>query len=142
MANMNRPKILIVDDNPVIIATLSIKLRLAGYDVVSAADGSEAIAAARKEKPVLILLDINFPADVGIAWDGFKVIAWLQRLEEVKGVPVVVISGGDAAKFKDRAIEAGAIAYFEKPVDNNKLLEVINQTLGEKAAKPAPNPVG
>ena len=96
---MNRQKILIVDDNPVIVKTLSMKLTSAGFDVVSTIDASEGIAAARKEKPHLILLDINFPEDVGVAWDGFKIIAWLQRVDENQRAPIIVISGGDAAKF-------------------------------------------
>ena len=134
---MNRQKILIVDDDPVIVKAMSLKLASAGYHVISAADGSEGIAAARKEKPDLILLDINFPVDVGVVWDGFKVIAWLQRVDEAKGTPVVVISGSDAAKFEKRAIEAGAVAYFQKPVDNNQLLALIKKALSETVAKPA-----
>jgi two-component system, OmpR family, KDP operon response regulator KdpE len=134
---MNRQKILIVDDNPVIIKTLSMKLDAAGYDVISAGDGTEAISATRKERPDLILLDINFPEDVGISWDGFKVIAWLERIDEAKGTPIIVISGGDAAKFKDRSLQAGAIAYFQKPVDNDKLVEAIKNSIRSGANKPA-----
>jgi CheY-like chemotaxis protein len=134
---MNRQKILLVDDDPVILKAMTMKLAAADYEVVSAVDGSEAIAAARKEKPDLILLDINFPVDVGIDWDGFKVIAWLKRGDETKGTPVVVISGGEAAKFEKRAIEAGAVAYLQKPVDNGKLLVLIRKTLDAVAANPA-----
>src|ERR1051325_7942102 len=119
---MNGQKILIVDDNPVVVKTLSMKRASAGFEMVSATDGSAAISAARKERPALILLDINFPEEIGVAWDGFKIIAWLQRTDEGKGTPIIVISGGDAAKFKDRSLQAGAIAYFQKPVDNDKLL--------------------
>jgi CheY-like chemotaxis protein len=126
---MNRQKILIVDDNPVIVQTLSMKLSTAGYQVISAGDGTEAISATRKEKPDVILLDINFPEDVGVSWDGFKVIAWLQRIEEAKGTPIIVISGGDAAKFKERSLQAGAIAYFQKPIDNDKLIELIKSSV-------------
>ncbi len=134
---MNRQKILIVDDDPVIVKAMSMKLASAGYQTISAADASGALTAARKEKPDLILLDINFPIDVGVSWDGFKVIAWLQRIDEAKGTPVVVISGGDAAKFEKRAIEAGAIAYFQKPVDNDKLIALIKKTLSDSASQPA-----
>lgn len=126
---MNRQKILIVDDNPVIVKTLSMKLNSAGYEVISAGDGTEAITATRTEKPDLILLDINFPEDVGVSWDGFKVIAWLQRIDEAKKAPIIVISGGDAAKFKDRSLQAGAIAYFQKPIDNDKLVELIKNSI-------------
>ena len=133
---MNRQKILIVDDDPVIVKAMSLKLVPAGYEVVSAGEGSEAISAARKEKPDLILLDLNFPADVGQSWDGFKIIAWLQRVDDAKGTPVIVISGGDAAKYKARAIQAGAVAYLQKPVNNGELLALIGQTLAA-SAKPA-----
>jgi len=126
---MNRQKILIVDDDAVVVKAMSMKLEPAGYEVVSAADGSEAISAARKEKPDLILLDVNFPADVNQSWDGFKVIAWLQRVDEAKGTPVIVISGGETAKFKTRALQAGAIAYLQKPVDNDELLGLVKLSL-------------
>jgi DNA-binding response OmpR family regulator len=128
-AMMNRQKILVVDDDLVIVKAMSMKLKSAGYEVISAADGSGAISAARKEKPDLILLDVNFPTDVGISWDGFQVIAWMQRVDEAKGTPVIVISGGEAVKFKARALQAGAIAYLQKPIDNDELLALIKQTL-------------
>lgn len=136
---MKRQKILIVDDDAVIVKAMSMKLVPAGYEVVSAADGSEAISAARKEKPDLILLDVNFPADVNQSWDGFKVIAWLQRVDEAKGTPVIVISGGEAVKFKARAVQAGAVAYLQKPIDNDALLALIKQSI-PAAAAPATAP--
>jgi CheY-like chemotaxis protein len=134
---MNRQKILVVDDNPVITKTLSMKLTSAGYDVVTAADGSGAVSATRKEKPNLILLDISFPADVGVDWDGFKIIAWLQRIEESKDIPIIVITGGDAAKYKAKSLATGAVAFFQKPIDNNALLDVIKKTLTETTHKAA-----
>jgi len=139
---MNRQKILVVDDDPVIVKALSLKLVPAGYDVVSAADGSGAVSAARKEKPDFILLDINFPNDIGLSWDGFQIIAWLQRVDEAKKTPVIVMSVGEAAKFKTRALQAGAIAYLQKPVNNDELLALIKQTLAASAnSVPAQNSV-
>ena len=135
---MNRQKILIVDDDPVVVKAMSMKLGPAGYDVVAALDGSEAISAVRKEKPSLILLDVNFPSDLGVAWDGFKVIAWLQRVEESKGTPVIVISGGEAAKYQARALQAGAVAYLQKPLDNDELLALIKETLATPSKPAAP----
>ena len=136
--NTNRKKILVVDDNPVIVETLSMKLASAGYQVLTALDGSEAITAARNEKPSLILLDLNFPNDIGMTWDGFGIIAWLQRIDEGSGrTPVIVISGGEASKYKERSLKAGAIAYFEKPVNNEELLTQIKKILSADAGKPA-----
>jgi CheY-like chemotaxis protein len=135
---MNRKKILVVDDNPVVTTTLAMKLKSSGYDVITAADGSEAITAVRKDKPDLVLLDISFPVDVGgVPWDGFKIIAWLRRIDEAKDTPVIVITGSDTEKYKDRSLATGAIAFFQKPVHSNELLEVIKKTFSAETDKPA-----
>src|SRR5438874_6015269 len=80
---MNPKKILIVDDSTIILKALSMKLKLAGYAVLTAQDGAEAVSLARREQPNLILLDISFPPDVahggGVAWDGFLIMNWLLR---------------------------------------------------------------
>ena len=123
-------KILIVDDNEVILKTISLKLQAAGYRAITALDGAEAVAAVRKDTPDLILLDISFPADVGgVEWDGFRIMAWLHRLEAVKKTPVIIITGGEDARNRDRAVAAGAVAYFHKPIDHDDLLKVIRGTL-------------
>lgn len=113
------------------------KLTSEGYDVVTAEDGSEAVSAVRRERPDLILLDISFPPDVahggGLAWDGFLIMEWLRRLDEGKNVPIIVITGGDPVKYKDRALAAGAVSFFHKPIDNDELLAIVAQTLGISA---------
>ena len=137
---MERKKILIVDDSPVILKALSMKLTANGYEVLTAVDGSEAVSTARLQKPDLILLDISFPPDVahggGVPWDGFLIMNWLRRLEEAKSIPIIVITGGDPAKFKDRALKAGAVSFFQKPIDNDELLNIVRQAL-EGGAAPA-----
>ncbi len=126
-------KILVVDDNEIILKTISLKLQGAGYRVVTALDGSEAVAAARKESPDLILLDISFPPDVGgVEWDGFRIMEWFHRMENVKKTPVIVITGGEEARNKERAVSSGAIAFFHKPIDHDDLLKVIQATFGTK----------
>jgi two-component system cell cycle response regulator len=133
---MSRKKILVVDDSLVILRMMSLKLTANGYDVITAQDGSTAVSAVRREQPDLILLDLSFPPDVahggGVAWDGFLIMAWLRRLEEAKHIPIIVISGGEPAKFEDRARAAGASGFFHKPIDNDALLNVIRDTLGEQ----------
>lgn len=125
-----KQKILVVDDNEIILKTISLRLQGAGYDVVTALDGSEAVSAARKESPDLVLLDISFPADVGgVEWDGFRIMEWFRRMENVKKTPVIVITGGEDARNKERAITGGAVAFFNKPVDHDDLLKVIRATL-------------
>lgn len=139
---MNRKKILVVDDSPVILKTMSMKLTAHGYEVVTAEDGGTAISAVRREKPDLILLDLSFPPDVahggGVPWDGYLIMNWLRRLEEGKNIPVIVITGGDPAKCKDRAMAAGATDFFHKPINNDELLAVMAQTLASKPGEPQP----
>ena len=140
---MNRKKILVVDDSLVILKTMSMKLTANGYDVVTAEDGAAAVSAVRKERPDLILLDLGFPPDVahggGVAWDGFLIMTWLRRLEEAKNIPIIVITGGDPGKYKDRALAAGAASFFHKPIDNDELLTVIRETLAKGTVAPQPS---
>jgi two-component system, OmpR family, KDP operon response regulator KdpE len=144
-STMNRKKILVVDDSLVILKTVSMKLTANGYDVVTAEDGSAAVSAVRMQKPDLILLDLSFPPDVahggGVAWDGFLIMNWLRRLEEAKHIPIIVITGGDPAKCKDRALAAGAANVFHKPINNDALLTLIRETLAKSTAEPPPTDV-
>ena len=132
-----KKKILVVDDNEVILKTVSLKLQACGYQIITALDGSEAVAAARKETPDLILLDINFPPEVdGVPWDGFRVMEWFHRLDAAKKIPIIIITGSNDPRYKVRAASSGAVAYFHKPIDHDDLLKVIHTTIGE-ATSPA-----
>jgi CheY-like chemotaxis protein len=131
-------KILVVDDNEVVVKTLSLKLKGAGYHVATAQDGAEAMSVVRMEKPDLILLDITFPPDVaGVPWDGFRIMEWLHRVDESRKIPIIIITGGEDIKNKDRAMASGAVAFFHKPINHDDLLKVIRATLSSHAAKPA-----
>ena len=126
-----KKKILVVDDNEVILKTVSLKLQGCGYQIITALDGSEAVAAARKETPDLILLDINFPPEVaGVPWDGFRIMDWFHRLDPAKKIPIIIITGLEDMKNKERATSSGAVAFFHKPINHDDLLKVIRATLG------------
>src|SRR5271170_1456167 len=128
-ANLKK-KILVVDDNEIVVKTTSMKLQGAGYDVVTAFDGADGVAAVRKEKPDLILLDINFPADVtSVPWDGFRIIEWLNRVDETRKIPIIIISGVLDEKNKQRAMTSGAVACFPKPVNYDEMLKTVRATL-------------
>lgn len=130
-------KVLVVDDNEIVIKTITLKLQGAGYKVIAAMDGSEAVALARKESPDLILLDISFPTDVGgVPWDGFRIMEWFHRLDSAKKIPVIVITGSEEPKVKERATAAGAVAFFQKPIEHDYLLKVVRATLGDPLVKP------
>jgi CheY-like chemotaxis protein len=134
----NGRKVLIVDDDAVILKTTGMKLAAQGYTVLTARDASAAIRAARSDQPDLILMDLSFPSDVGsVAWDGFLLMSWLHRLQEARTIPVIVITGDTAVSQKNRAENFGAIAFFPKPIDHVKLVEVINKKLLSSDAEKA-----
>src|SRR6185312_2525675 len=131
-------KILVIDDNEIILKTTSMKLQSAGYEVFTALDGSEGVSLVRKEKPDLVLLDITFPPDVsGVSWDGFRIMDWLHRVDETKKIPIVVISGVVDEKNKQRATASGAVAFFPKPVNFDEMIKVIRATLTDAKAPAA-----
>jgi CheY-like chemotaxis protein len=136
-------KILVVDDNPVVLKTLTSALEPKGYKVFTALDGSEAFSIVRREKPDLLLLDIFFPPDVvesGNTWDAFHIMRWLQRLDETKDTPVIIISVAEPEKYRDRCLAAGARAFLHKPVDSHELLETIGKIFNPNPAAKTPEP--
>ena len=100
-------KILVVDDDQIILKTLSIALSSNGYQAFTAADGPGAVRIVTREKPDLILLDILFPLDAanigGALQDGFFIIQWLRRMGEAEDIPIIIISGDRSAKDKKNA---------------------------------------
>jgi DNA-binding response OmpR family regulator len=123
---MATPKILIVDDDPDLRQALRLRLRANHYDTVNAVDGYSAIAQAYKERPDLILLDLGLPAG-----DGFVVLERLQRDDKLSAIPVVVLTARDPQNNEQRALQAGATAFFQKPADNMELLDVIRASLSQ-----------
>ena len=121
---MEKPKILIVDDDPDLRRALKIRLRANHYDTVQASDGYSAISVAQKEKPNLIILDLGLPAG-----DGYVVLERLQDSDTLSGIPVIVLTARDPQSNEQKTLQGGAAAFFQKPADNNELLDVIRATL-------------
>jgi len=122
---MNGKKILLVDDDKDLLRGLNFRLRANGYETVIATDGYSAISVAQKEKPDLIILDIGLPGG-----DGFIVMERVGRSQSLALIPIIVLSARDPQINKERALKAGAIAYFQKPADNDKLLAAIKKAMG------------
>ena len=137
-------KILVVDDDQIILKTLSIALISNGYQVFTAPDGPGAASIVSKERPDLILLDLLFPPDAanvgGALQDGFFIIEWLRRMGEGGDIPIIIISGDKSAKDKKNALATGVVGFFSKPIDRIALLATIRATLSEDAAGKAPGP--
>jgi two-component system KDP operon response regulator KdpE len=123
---MPKPKILIVDDDPDLVRALRLRLRANDYETSHACDGYTAIAVAQKEHPNLIILDLGLPAG-----DGYVVLERLQDIDALSSIPVIVLTARDPQGNEKRTMDAGASAFFQKPADNNELLEVIQATLAQ-----------
>jgi two-component system, OmpR family, KDP operon response regulator KdpE len=120
----NRAKIMVVDDDPDLRQALSLRLRANNFETVNVCDGYSAIAMAQKEKPHLIILDLGLPAG-----DGFAVLKNLQQYPALSSIPVIVLTARDPEGTEKRTLESGAIAFFQKPADNEELLGVIRASL-------------
>jgi len=107
-------KILIADDDPQILRALKVTLGARGYDVVTAADGREALDLAATQHPDLVMLDLGMPH-----LDGVEVIAGLRGWSTV---PILVVSGRTDAADKVEALDAGADDYVTKPFSMDELL--------------------
>jgi len=130
-----KKKVLIVDDDGVVTTSLSIKLKANGYEVFKAPDGSTAVNLVRTQRPDVILLDINFPAEfMTVAWDGFQIMEWLRRMEEGANTPIFIITSGDPEKYVSRARDLGAAAFFRKPVVHEQLITALRRVLKEESA--------
>ena len=119
-----KKKILIVDDERDIVKALMIRLRGAGYEVVTAFDGAQAIFVAHKENPDLIILDIRMPAG-----DGFSVAEKLKHSKNTLSIPVIFLTGSPEKNAVERAMTLGARFYIKKPYDPEELLDAIKRAL-------------
>ena len=117
-------KILVIDDDLDIRRGLNARLRANGYETHFAQDCIGAISAARKEKPDLIVLDIGLPGG-----DGFLVLERLKNNTNLATIPVVVLSARDADRNEQRALDGGAVAFLQKPADNEELLGTIGRSI-------------
>lgn len=117
---MEKRKILIVDDDSQIRIGMNARLRASGYETAFAEDCIGAVSAALREKPDAILLDIGLPGG-----DGFLVLERLQVNSKLAHIPVIVVTAREPDPNEKRALEGGAVAFFQKPVENEELLSAL-----------------
>ncbi len=122
---MANAKIMIIEDDADQLIGLKLRLQANDYLVVHVVDAVTAISTARRELPDLILLDLGLPAG-----DGFKVMERLRNLMDVAHIPIIIVSAREPEAYAERAINEGAFAFFQKPADNEELLEAIENALG------------
>ena len=113
-------KILIIDDDPVVVKYLETLFQDNGYETCSATSSMEGLEVVRKEKPDLISLDLQMPGE----W-GPRFYRKLRKDKNLKDTPIIVVSGIDG----DHAIK-DAVAFIAKPFDPDKLLGIVKKTIG------------
>ncbi len=121
--------ILVVDDDPDLVETISMMLESKGYEVGKAYDGVEGEEAIKKRRPDLIILDIMMPRK-----DGYVLCAELKANEETRDIPVVLLTAVGEAVPSTRYTHADGMAteadeYIPKPIDSENLLKVIENLL-------------
>lgn len=119
-----KPRILIAEDFEENRIALSLILRHAGYDVVEAEDGRQAVESVRREKPDLVLMDVTLPV-----LDGLQATREIRNDEEFARLPIIIISAHDSEEIRRQAAEAGGTAYISKPVEIEELKKLIEDCL-------------
>jgi len=126
------PRILYIEDNEDNIYMLTRRLKRQGFEVLVARDGEQGVAMARSEQPDLILMDLNMPI-----MDGWEATRQLKGASETEAIPVIALSAHAMTGDRERAIEAGCTDYHTKPVELDKLLELIERLLNSGDSDPA-----
>ena len=131
MTESTAKRILIVDDEPDVVAYLSTLLEDNGFQVIAAVNGKDGMEKAKAEHPALVLLDISMPEESGV-----RMFRNLQEDAQTSDIPVIMVTGvsHDFKRFIEtrKHVHAPA-AYFDKPPDKDELLTKINQILELKA---------
>ena len=132
---MSKGRILVVDDEIYIVHILDFSLGMEGYEVITALDGEQALEKLRTEKPDLIVLDIMMPK-----LDGYEVCKSVKANPETAHIPVILLSAKGRNVDQKMGFDVGADDYITKPFSPRKLVERINQLLGQTVAeKPTTN---
>jgi len=122
------PHILVVDDNPVNVDILRTRLAVHGYEILTAADGEEALVVARAKQPDLILLDVMMPK-----MDGIQVCRELRADSSLPFMPIILVTAKTDSKDVVAGLEAGGDEYLTKPVDQAALVARVQSMLRVKA---------
>jgi two-component system KDP operon response regulator KdpE len=126
-------RVLVVDDDPAILRTLSISLRARGHDVLTAADGRTALEATRDDKPEVLVLDLGLPDISGVDV--------LRQVRSYSQVPVIVLSARHGSDDKVEALDLGADDYVTKPFGMDELLARLRAAVRRSGLGDAPEVV-
>lgn len=116
--------VLLVDDDNSVVLAIGSRLKSMGYNVVAAKDAVAAISTFRKNKPDVVILDISLPAG-----NGFAVADRLQSFDGIAAAPIIFITSSEDPATRERAMEHGGVAFFQKPIDAVRLALAIESAL-------------
>ena len=116
--------ILVVEDNPMNMKVVLMTLKRYGYTLLEAVDGEQALEMATREKPDLILMDIQLPKI-----DGMEVTRRLRQMPDFKQTPIIALSAYAMKGDREKGMEAGFDDYLSKPVNTRELPKVIEDML-------------
>ncbi|SNY95983.1 response regulator transcription factor [Halomonas sp. hl-4] len=119
-------RVLVVDDEPNILISLEFLMQQAGFDVVTAEDGEQAMNCVHQAKPDLILLDISLP---GIS--GFDVLEQLRQDCTTATLPIIMLTAHGREVEREKGMALGADDYITKPFSTQALVEKVNALLTE-----------
>ena len=120
--------ILVADDDPLVLRSITFILQKAGFEVRAATNGAEALALAREHKPTLAMLDVMMPE-----MDGLEVCQAIKEDPDLADVPVYLVTARAMASERERGLAAGADEYITKPFVNKELIEKV-QAIFDAAA--------
>jgi DNA-binding response OmpR family regulator len=121
------PLVLVADDDPDILTLVGFRLERAGYDVLPARDGEEALALALERQPDLAVLDVMMPK-----LDGYEVTQRLRDNSATSGMPVILLTAKVQEEDITRGFEAGADDYIKKPFSPQELRARVQAILGRR----------
>ena len=120
-------KVLVVEDNKDNMRLITYALERSGYAVIGAETGEEGVVLAIRERPCFIIMDINLP-DI----DGLEATRRIRASEADGDIPIIAITSFAMYGDRDKVLEAGCTAYFEKPIDPLTIVEKIHAEIGVK----------
>ncbi|HJR24109.1 MAG TPA: response regulator [Acidimicrobiales bacterium] len=121
---MSPARVLVVEDDPVILRLLEVNFELEGYDVLLAHDGAEGIDMARAQRPDLVISDIMMPNVSGI-----ELVEALKGDEATAGIPIILLSAKAQSADVRAGMEAGADDYITKPFEPLELVDRVQALL-------------
>jgi CheY-like chemotaxis protein len=118
-------KVLVIEDNRDNMRLITYALERSGYKVVPAETGEEGIELAIRERPCFIIMDINLPVI-----DGLETTRRIRASEADGEIPIIAITSFAMYGDRDKVLDAGCTAYFEKPIDPLTIVDKIHTLLG------------